>query len=406
MNEQKCQINGIEIKFKKKNRKYDTKHLIVVFSGFGGTGEFTYDFEGALQDCPADILWIKDDFFEHCTYYLCKGMNFSVEFAVHDFIKKNLEELNLTKEQCTVAGFSKGGSAALYFGTKYNIKNILSTVPQFYVGSYARKNWPVVANHMMGEDSEINVKAIDHLITDVIKEDKILDKNIYLLTSCADKQYMPEIAPNLSSLIKYKNFNLLLSTSILVREHNQVTVHHLPLILGILYSLAQGAAPRYGYTELGGDAYSIPKKPSAIPLTVLKSVKIENGKFYPEGVAILRELSCAENKDIIIRLHLVNDEISKEIHLAKGHKPYLTRFLYNGNFVNYDKGWFCSPSHAGFILDDIAVGKYQLYIVITCQGVTKKSNLTIDAQLNNKSLAEGCNTHIFSKDGKVFLHKD
>lgn len=405
MIEQKCLINGIEIKFKKKNRKYDTQHLIVIFSGFGGSGEFTYDFENALQDCPANVLWIKDDFNDHCTYYLCKNMDFAVENAIHDFIKLNLEELNLTKAQCTVAGFSKGGSAALYYGSKYNIKNILSTVPQFYVGSYANNNWPVVANHMMGETTEQNINAIDRLIPNAIMDDKILDKNIYLITSKADKQYVPEIEPNISALIKYSNFNLLLSTSILVREHNQVTVHHLPLILGIMYSLAQGAVPRYGYTELGGDAYSIPDKPSGTPLTVLKNVKIQNGKFYPEGVAILRGLSCAENKDIIIRLHLVNHENTKEIHLAKGHKPYLTRFLYDGNFVNYDKGWFCSPSHAGFILDEVPIGEYQLFIVVTCQGVTKKNNLTVDAPLNNKSLAEGNNVKIFSKDGKVFLHK-
>lgn len=398
-------VNGVEIKYKKKPRKYDTQHLVVIFSGFGGSGEFTYDFENALQDCPATVLWIKDDFMEHCTYYICQNMDYAIENAVHGFILDNLKELNITKEQCTVAGFSKGGSAALYFGAKFNIKNIVSTVPQFYIGSYVKNNWPVVAKNMMGELSDSHVNELDTVLPKSINEDAYPDKNIYLLTSRADVQYKSEIEPNISLFVKYKNFNLLVSTSILVREHNQVTVHHLPLILGIIYSLSQGAVPHYGYTELGGDKYSEPVKPSAIPLTVLKNIKIEKGRFFPEGVSILRGVSCGANKDIVIKLCLKNTEREKEIHLAKAHKPYLTRFLYDGNFVNYDKGWFCTPSHAGLELADIEAGEYEMWINLTCRNITRKNHLTIDAYQNNKILAEGDGVKVFTKDNRVFLHK-
>jgi hypothetical protein len=115
-------INDVEIKFKIKPRKYDTQHLIVIFSGFGSSGEFTYDFENALMDCPASILWIKDDFEGHCTYYTCLGMDFKIEKAINIFIDETLNSLNLMKSQCTVAGFSKGGTAAIYYGVKYNYK--------------------------------------------------------------------------------------------------------------------------------------------------------------------------------------------------------------------------------------------------------------------------------------------
>lgn len=405
MLEKKCLIDGIEIKYKMKDRKYDTKHMVIVFSGFGSSGEFTYDLENALQDCSAHVLWIKDDFKNHCTYYMCQDMDFCVEDAVHNFILERLQELNITKDQCTLMGCSKGGTAALYFGIKFQFKNILSSVPQFHVGSYINTGWPTIAKHMMGEVSDKNIEKLDMCLIKEIQSDKNLDKNIYLLTSKSDIQYPSEIEPNLSSFIKYKNFNLLLSTSILVREHNQVTGHHLPLILGIIYSLSQGATPHYGYAELGGDKLSVPESPSAEPLTILKSISIKNNRIYPEGISILRGLSCKDYKDIVIKLSFESKKTTQEITLAKGNKPALTRLLYKDNYVNYDKGWFCTPAFGGFDSNIITIGEHQLFITVTCQGITKKNMLTVDAVKNNKVLAEQDGLKIFSKDSKVFIHK-
>ena len=70
---------GIEVIYKYKPRKYDNKHLIIVFSGFGGVSEFTYDFQNSLDNCPAHILWIKDCFYSHCSYYLCYKMSLDVK---------------------------------------------------------------------------------------------------------------------------------------------------------------------------------------------------------------------------------------------------------------------------------------------------------------------------------------
>lgn len=405
MLETKCVIDDIEIKYKIKKRKYDTKHLVIVFSGFGAAGEFTYDLENSLQECPAHVLWIKDDFNNHCAYYICQNMKFDIEIAVHKFILQTLENLNLTKDNCSVIGCSKGGTASIYFGIKFQFKNIISTVPQFHIGSYIQKGWPAVGKHMTGDLSDNKIEQLDNLLPNILDDDHFLDKNIYLLTSKADNQFKSEIEPNLSRFIKYKNFNLLLSTSILVREHNQVTAHQLPLILGIVNSLSQGATPHFGYTELGGDEYSTPTKPSGLPLTVLKTVKIKNNRIYPEGISILRGLPCPEYKDIIIKLLLVSEHASQEITLAKGHKPSLTRLLYDGSFVNYDKGWFCTPAFGGFDSESIVAGEYKLSIIISCQGIIKTNELTVDPYQNNKILAEEFGLRIFSKDSKVFLKK-
>lgn len=406
MIEQQCDVNGISIKYKTKSRKYDTTHLVVVFSGFGGGNEFTYDFVNALQECPANILWIKDDFHDHCAYYMCRNMNFEIETAVHKFINEKLSELNLTKEQCTLAGFSKGGTAALYFGIKYQFKNIVSTVPQFNIGTYASENWPIVAEHMLGDVSVSNLEEINGILPKAIKNDNNYDKNIYLLTSESDIQYLSEIQPNLHTLIKYKNFNLLLSKSILVREHNQVTAHHAPLILGILYSLSQGATPIYGYTELSGDKESLPSKPSKEPLAILKKIKVDRGNLFVEGISILRGLSCKDYKDIDVKLCLSSDSGETIIDLAKTHRPSLTRQLYDGTYVNYDKGWFCTLAFKGISINLIPDGKHSLSIIISCQGVTKKSDMTVDTQNDNKPLTNTSGIKSFSENGKVYLYKN
>lgn len=404
--EKHCVIDGINIKYKFKPRKYDTTHLVVVFSGFGGSGEFTYDFENALQDCPAHVLWIKDDFDKHCAYYICRDLKFDIENAVHKFIEEKLSELELTKDQCTLAGFSKGGSAALYFGAKFQFRNVISTVPQFNIGTYITKSWPKVAEHILGVVSDSNIEFLNKLLPEIIRNDNNYNKNIYLITSEADVQYMSEIQPNLHTLLKYKNFNLLLSKSILVREHNQVTAHHSPLILGILYSLSQGATPVYGYTELLGDKFSKPNKPCLTPLTILKKIRVENNNLFVEGISILRGLSCKDYKDIDVKLCFDSEKGETIIDLAKTHRPSLTRQLYDGNFVNYDKGWFCTLAFKGINISLIPDGKYTLSIIINCQGVIKKNALDVDIQNSNRILTNSFGVKSFTENGKVFLHKN
>lgn len=139
MNDKKITINGIDIIHRMKDRKYDNQHLIVVFSGFGANGFFTYDFENALSECPANIIWIKDDFNSCCSYYCSLDNDLSISDSIFNFIELKLNELSLEREQCTLIGFSKGGFASLYFGVKYGFKNIISTVPQFNIGTYVKK---------------------------------------------------------------------------------------------------------------------------------------------------------------------------------------------------------------------------------------------------------------------------
>ncbi|WP_185064485.1 alpha/beta hydrolase [Kluyvera ascorbata] len=395
MDESKKIIDGIEIKYKLKKRKYDTQHLIIVFSGFGASGtSFTYDFESALQECPATTIWIKDEFYGNCTYYICKDMNFNISEAIYKFIMNSLNELALSKEQCTLIGFSKGGSSALYFGMKFGFKNILASVPQLKIGSYVKGNWRQVAKHMIGESvSDDRVSALDSLLPNTINNDSDVNKNIYLLTSHSDTQFESEIKPFLHEFIKYKNFNLFYANSLLVTEHNQVTAYHVPLILAICYSLSQGATPIYGCCDLKGDRKSGVVKGGRECIAILKKMRVYNNVIFPEGVAVIKGVPCAEYQDIKIEMVFKNLESNYECSyfIAKEHRPILSRHLYDSGYVNYSKGWFCTLRKEVLDISDILPGTYQISLRINCLGIVKTARL----RLNGLKLEDSCFNDIF-----------
>ncbi|HGF0770968.1 TPA: accessory Sec system protein Asp2 [Kluyvera georgiana] len=400
----KC-VDGINIVYRIKNRKYDNNHLVVVFSGFGDGRFFTYDFINALSDSPSTIIWIKDDFFSMCSYYICKGLDFSIEKAVVKFIDTMLHELGIDKEQCTLAGFSKGGTAALYFGVKYNFRNIISTVPQFNIGSYVRSDWPDVAKHMMTNVTVKNILFLDSLLPETIKNDNLTDKNIYLLTSIADVQYENEIKPNLSLFMKYKNFNLFYARSLLVAEHNQVTSYHVPLILGIINSISQGAVPRYGYTELNGDMRSGIKQHAGEAIAILKKIPLKGSVIFPEGISVIKGIPCPEFNDINVEMVLFNEKRNYTFLLAKRNRTILSRMLYEDGYVNYDKGWFCTEKHQGIDLIPLPAGTYNVEMRIYCGTEIRKTMLMVDSASHNKEIISNDNITIFSKDGAVFISK-
>ena len=372
--------NGVTIKYYHKPSKYDFHHAIFVFSGFLNHNPGNYDFTNALQDCPCDIFWIGDDFEEMYTYYLCINMDFKIEDAVIEFIHIKMQELRMEKDQVTVTGFSKGGSAALYYGLKLGIRNIICTVPQIYIGNYIDNDWKHVAEHMMGKSyTSANIQYLNNLIIKLLRSDTKLDRNIYLLTSETDIQYPTEIAPFLNDFLKYSNFNLLKTYSLFVRGHNQVTGHHVALLLSIYYALANNAIPRYnqGKVEFFSKPLFANHTPSGEPVIDMRMAKIADNRLFIEGVALLRGYNIAEYSEVDYLLHLKNNKSSLQFNLAKAHRPNLTKEFFDGkSLVIYDKAWFTTYQYNGIDISNIAKGKYQISLEIKlANGITITRNL-------------------------------
>lgn len=396
MDELEFKYQATTIKYKFKARKYDARHLLVIFSGFGANSEFTYDFENSLQACPANVLWIKDDFGGHCSYYILQNNEFTPEKAVQKLIESTLNSLGLQKEECTLAGFSKGGSAALYHGLKYNYKNIVSTVPQMNIATYVSKNWEQTAYNMLGANIADNIEQLDTLLPSILKSDEHLDKNIYLLTSESDIQYETEIEPFRGDFLKYRNFNFLLSRSVLVRTHNQVTSHHTSLLLSIFYALSNNVAPRFGYVVLRGDVIDETKKTEiGKPIIQLKTFEAKSDRIFIDGIGILKHISCDHWSDIKFQLTLKDAISSSEISidLAKDNRPFLSREFYSESFTSYDKSWFCTIKHAGIDSTAIPRGTYQCFLRIIMNGYDCTFPLTSQTSKSSKNQDQTIFTH-------------
>ncbi|WP_277977487.1 hypothetical protein [Pantoea endophytica] len=234
----------LDIHYRYKPASADNQHLLIVMSGFNLPDPTIYDFT-LLQHTQSAVLWIKDDFNGLPAYYLCNNMNFEIEHGVSQLIRSVIELT--TPSNVSILGASKGGSAALYFGVRHNIKNIITAVPQFYLGDYAATMWPKVGDAMMGSTTPAAISLLNKLLPNAIRRDRQTDKNIYLFTALADYQREQEILPHLELLEKYQNFNLIESASPCITQHNEVTRYNLNLILALIYQLEQEIIPRWGH---------------------------------------------------------------------------------------------------------------------------------------------------------------
>lgn len=230
----------------------DCRHLLVVMSGFNTPDPTIYDFSHALTYCDSHILWIKDDFAGLPAYYLCNNMSFEIEENVSRLIDGVKSFLNST--HTTILGASKGGSMALYYGIKHELDNIVSVVPQFNIGSYVATGtpWENVGANMMGEISEENIKILNDKIVERVRSTKRMNANIYLFTSPTDHQYESEILPNINEFSRFSKFNLVLSKSVFIKQHNEVANFNMKLLLALIYQFEHGISPQWGVIYNGG----------------------------------------------------------------------------------------------------------------------------------------------------------
>lgn len=384
MIEKKVVIGGVEISYMRKPARYDTKHLVVIFSGFSGNGKPAYNYHNTLSDCPAEVVWIQDYFFGGESYYLCAKGRFNIEPVVYGFISSILQELKLDVSDCTLLGSSKGGSAALYYGFKYNFGNIIASVPQFHIGSYVEEDWPYALRHMTEGLSECEVRDVqdklDGMISEAVKTSD-LQKNVYLISSLADVQYETEVSRNIQQLRKFDNFNLIMANSQMIKQHNQVSRHTIAIAMSIVNLSAMGMSPRFSEEQVKYRVLTAPKKPSYRPLVKLKNFRVSGGKYFPEGISVIRGVSCESYSDISLKLILKSDKDTISIGIAKDNKPDLTRELFDGDLVLYDKGWFCTAKHSGLSIDDLPLGEWSAHIEILSKGFLRQAPLVSEVEV-------------------------
>ncbi|MGW1708783.1 hypothetical protein ACWCP8_25460 [Streptomyces sp. NPDC002206] len=237
------------VQYRFAHAKKGNQHLVVVFANFAAPDDYGWS-NGVFDNLRSNILWIRDQFDGKNSYYLCKGMDFELERSVITLISNVMNSLGLTPDQCTMWGGSKGGSAALYFGLKYGFRNIVSIVPQFLIGTYLEKH-PSVAEFMMGQVTETNIRVLDNAIPDLVRAGANRGANIYVLSSPQDEQYPVQVEPFLGLFNGYENFNFIFSDSPFISDHTDVTRRNVPMLMGLINFLIDGMAPRLGFVGNG-----------------------------------------------------------------------------------------------------------------------------------------------------------
>ncbi|WP_226581101.1 accessory Sec system protein Asp2 [Halobacillus litoralis] len=118
----------------------ESNHLIVTFSGFNGKEEHGepayYNYVRQLEDTDCHRLFILDNYDGHPCYYLGAESKLDYESSVISIISQVANGNSIPLENIILAGSSKGGTAAVYFGLKYNYGHIIAGGMQTKVGDY------------------------------------------------------------------------------------------------------------------------------------------------------------------------------------------------------------------------------------------------------------------------------
>ena len=177
-------IHPIKYYFEKAKLNNKNK-LMIIFSAFS-TDEAKYNYISTLKTCDCNKLFILDDFGSKGTYYLGLKGDFNIETSVMALISYIMSKNNILFSNVISIGSSKGGSAAIYFGLKYNFGDVIAGAPQYKIGTYLSDlSISDYALEIFGEISDCNRIKYNNLI----RLSANTCTNIYLLTSDGDNQY-------------------------------------------------------------------------------------------------------------------------------------------------------------------------------------------------------------------------
>ncbi|MFE6891024.1 hypothetical protein [Streptomyces sp. NPDC057694] len=403
---------AVPVEYRFRPADADVRHLVVVFSGLGAPNG--YHFAGkSLSGLRANVLWIRDDFDGNYSYYMCRGMNFDIEGAVLGLIEGTLNRLGLTRDQVTVLGVSKGGSAALYYGLKYGYRNIVSVVPQFLIGSYVRDR-AVTGRYMMGDDMpQQHVDVLDRAIPDLLKTYGGQGHNIYLFTSEADEQYETEISPHLQLFWACENFNFIRTSSQLVRQHGEVSFYNLQLTLGVLAALAEGAAPRMGFVENGDtrvdpveqQRYLAELRGTDALTAVLLKQEIRGGSLQLSGHAFIPGQS--PHGEFPATKSLVVEGRGKywEFPLATTEAKYTYSRYFDRFARDYADGGFESDAESGVPMKGIPGGVYDLSVRVQspAEGIDRRTKLVTQRAFDIRRPVGGIEVCLIGDGNRVRL---
>lgn len=352
-------FEGETLKYFCKESENDRRKIILIFSGFRPAG--TLDFFGnSIKPIRNEVIWLHDSFGMNGTesYYLFSNGQNGPECSVTSFIDALAQERGIDRKDIISAGFSKGGSAALYYAYKLGLGGCITSVPQFAIGSYMKNHWVKKFQDYSGGQAGF-IDMADQYIRKCI-EDSNFNPPVYLITSFADDQYETEIKPNLKLLSSKDNFNLIVTDSPLVGRHVEVTPYNVPTIQSLFLMLSEGIFPEIGVVHNGSTAeapanYEISEN---TPFEAyLDEISINGGRLQLVYDSILRGVT-SDKHGLTDRKILIGKSL--EVLAGSIFSEENTKKYYRSKLVDYSftKTRVLEPQ--GVLLDNLKEGTHQI----------------------------------------------
>ena len=198
---------------------FNKNKLIIVFSAFS-KDKPKYNYINTLKCIDCNKLYILDDYGEKGCYYLGLDGNFDIETSVMSLVSKIMKENHITFENVITIGTSKGGSAAIYYGFKYNFREVIVGAPQYKIGTYLTDlSIKTYGQDIFGNLSEANRVKYDSLIRKVICENS--ETKLSILTSEGDNQYK-RLLKDIEFILLKKNINFTIDKCN-INHHNEIS---------------------------------------------------------------------------------------------------------------------------------------------------------------------------------------
>lgn len=215
-----------ERKFKKR-LKYlfynnNSETLLIIFSAFSKTDNRSYNYVRSLSNLRFDKLYILDVWGYKGSYYLFENGCNSPEIDVTLLIKEKMCKKKYG--HVYTAGTSKGGTAAIYYGLKFNVEKIFAGACQYNLGTYLYPNHIEIFKAMMGNDAgEEEVRKLNEVMRVHIRNHSDVKTIIYLIYSKNEHTYKDDIVGLLQQL-KSCNYKIV-EAEYNFSNHNDVGIY-------------------------------------------------------------------------------------------------------------------------------------------------------------------------------------
>ena len=358
----------IKIKYILRENRSDARKLLVIFSGFGFYSDFTYDFVGkSLDSIGCTILWIKDEFCGNSMLYMGILDGNSISDAIYSFIIEISKIIYCQKDDIILLGGSKGGTASLFYGLKYDFSNIISISPQLRFGSYLFNKHKNVFDNIKDSDipDEEAIKIFDSYIFRNLKNVNNKSK-IYIIHSSVD-----EIENSIDIKNYFKDFRYysIEVKSDSVYKHNMIVRYSVPIITSIINFIIYNVDFKinnytYVYT---GDADNKLKDNQILKKDIvakIKNLKIVKDRLYITGTGFIR--GCDSSKDELFNKFIIlkNDKYTYSFKVKSCSCIYNSNMYFKDIYVNYSTGDFTHIGDIGIDISDIKYGTYDVCIKI------------------------------------------